>query len=111
MCCSGVQSHLALCCKATLPIMCMGRVTVNIYDDDCERPLLQAAHCLTKYPADVSHLEVSSRIDVVYCLHSHRLVDLRCAHALLCLTTCAALCVCMLLLLLCHSNDSTQDGD
>ena len=56
-----MQSHLALCCKATLPILCMGHVTLNTDKHQGERPLLQAAHCLTNQPSGVSHLEVWSR--------------------------------------------------
>ena len=64
--CTGVQIHLALCCKATLPILSMGHVRVGIDEHgrdehERERPLLQAARCLTKQPSDVSHLEVWSR--------------------------------------------------
>ena len=78
--CSGVQSHLALCCKATLPILCMGRVTMTTDERKRERPLLQAARCLTKQPGSVSHLMVSS--SGYYgqnCADMRHVIDLRCA--------------------------------
>ena len=99
--CMGVQSHLALCCKDTLPIMCMGHVWVRTADHTCEGPLVQATRCLTKQPCGVLHLEVSTRSR-----HGHRntssLVDLRCANALVCLPLCAA--TCMGLHLLCCTH-------
>ena len=83
--CTGVQGHLALCCKATLPIMCMGHVRVITDNLSNERRLHQATRCLTKQPGDVSHLEVTwwgiyhNRKDWV---GTRRLIDLRCAFAL-----------------------------
>ena len=106
-----MQNHLALCCKAALPILCMGRVGVHTDKQKRDRPLLQATRCLMKHPGGVSHLEVWSTSDEGYHLDCRHLIDLRCAHALVCLTTRAALCICVPLLLLCHSHDSTQDGD
>ena len=79
--CTGVQIHLAVCCKATLPILCMGHVRVRTDEHGIERPLLQATRCLTKQPGDVSHLEVSPRDVGHYRLGAHTLVDLRCAYA------------------------------
>ena len=55
----GVQSHLALCCKATLPILCMGHVRVKTDHHLYERRLRRATRCLTKQPGGVSHLEVT----------------------------------------------------
>ena len=85
--CMGVQNHLALCCKATLPILCTGHVRVRIDKHERERHLLQATHCLTKQPSGVSHLEVLPReFDAEYVRPDTRnLVDLRCASALGCL--------------------------
>ena len=81
----GVQSHLAVCCRATLPILCMGHVRVSINELERERPLIKATRCLMKQPGGVSHLEVLSR-DVHAeggCLGAHHLLaDLRCASAL-----------------------------
>ena len=82
-----VQSHLALCCKATLPILCTGHVRVRTDKHERERHFLQATHCLTKQPGGVSHLEVSPR-DIcadIDRLDTRPLVDLRCASALGCL--------------------------
>ena len=76
----GVQSHLALCCKATLPIMCTGHVRVRTDRHERERHILRATHCLTKQPSGVSHLEVSPRelrADFVRPDTRH-LVDIRC---------------------------------
>ena len=88
--CMTLQSHLALCCKATLPILCMGHVRVRINKQKRERAwssLRQAACCLTKQPGGVSLLEVSS--STVYVgneyLNAYPLVDLSCASALVCL--------------------------
>ena len=81
----GVQGHLALCCKATLPTLCMGHVRVHTDHDLNERQLLQATRCLTKQPGGVLHLEVIwwgvdlNREDWVGTRH---LIDLRCACAL-----------------------------
>ena len=80
-----MQGHLALCCKATLPILCMGHVNVRTNRLERERPLLQATRCLTKQPDGVSHLEVSSRHSncglSMMCsdVSTHHLIDLRCA--------------------------------
>ena len=92
-----VQIHLAVCCKATLPILCMGHVRVRTDNDARKRHLLQAKRCLAKQPGGVSHLEVSSndlsdsevsedseatqktqKIGYAY-LDNRCLVDLRCA--------------------------------
>ena len=75
--CSGVQSHLALCCKATLPLLCIGHVRVRSDNQAREWLLLQATRCLTKQPGRVSHLEVA-KPDYLYTgqyhLAAHQLV-------------------------------------
>ena len=76
--CMGVQIDLALCCKATLPILCMGHVRVTINPLVCKRALLQLTRCLTEHPSGVLHLELNSfpqRSSI------HGLTDLRCACA------------------------------
>ena len=75
--CTGVQSHLALCCKTTLPILCMGHVRVHTDHHELKRRLLQATRCLTKQPGGVSHFEVTSKGACV--LDTRNLIDLRCA--------------------------------
>ena len=79
--CTGVQGHLALCCKATLPIMGMGHVRIRNDEEQRGRPLLEATRCLTKQPGGVSHLEVRSRWKPTYYPVICQLMDLRCAHA------------------------------
>ena len=74
----GVQGHLALCSKATLPILCMGHVRVTTKKHERKKPLITATRCLAKQPGGVSHLEVSSR-DVYAYLDTRRHLDLRCA--------------------------------
>ena len=84
-----MQSHLALCCKATLPILCMGHVKLTTDEHQGKRPLLQAARCLMKQPNSVSHLEMWSRTADVhekehqrttkFIASALRLGDLRCA--------------------------------
>ena len=76
--CMGVQSHLALCCKATLPILCMGHVRVTTKEHEGKKPLLQATCCLAKQPGGVLHLEVLSR-DYYAWLDTRRHVNFRCA--------------------------------
>ena len=49
-----------MCCKATLPIICMGHVSVWMDERKCKRPLLKATRCLTKQPGGVSRLSVFS---------------------------------------------------
>ena len=83
--CFGMQAHLALCCKALLPILGMGHVRVNLDAPKTGRPLLNATRCLRKQPSGVSHLEVFSR-DYSDSQRKTRpatrqLVNLRCAHA------------------------------
>ena len=114
--CMGVQSHLALCCKATLPILCMGHVTINTDKKQLEQPLLQATRRLIKQPSVVTHLEVWSRSsscgNVRFIVSTHHLIDLRCAmlsHA----PTHASIHE-YALLLLCQTRDGTHavtDGD
>ena len=80
--CLGMQAHLALCCKALLPVLGMGHVRVNLDKPASGRPLLKATRCLTKQPSGASHLEVFSWVG--YCqekwLGTRHLIDLRCAH-------------------------------
>ena len=104
-----MQGHLALSCKATLPILGMGHVRMRTDEPEREGHLLKAMRCLMKQPGGVSHLHVSG-MRTYADLDPRHLMDLRCAHALLCLTTGAAICVWMPLLLLCQSSDSTQDA-
>ena len=80
----GMQIHLALCCKALLPILRMGHVRVNLDKHKSGRPPLNATRCLImKQPSGASHLEVFSWVG--YCqekwLGTRHLIDLRCAHA------------------------------
>ena len=84
-----MQAHLALCSKATLPILGMGRVRVIIdtledrFGRPYRRPLLKASRFLTKQPGGVSHLEVlGKRANLEReSFGARRLIDLRCAHA------------------------------
>ena len=78
-----MQAHLALCCKALLPILGMGHVRVNLNTPKTGRALLNATHCLTKQPGSVLHLEVCSwNPNRVYNRPGTRnLIDLRCACA------------------------------
>ena len=78
-----MRAHLALCCKATLPILSMGYVTVRIVTHTRERPLLNATRCLMKQPSGASHLEVNSWNHYVAKERpgTHHLIDLRCARA------------------------------
>ena len=78
----GVQIDLALCCKATLPILCMGHVRVTINEQKCKRALLQLTRCLTKHPSGVRHLELRSPKGGDKC-SIHGLIKLRCVHACL----------------------------
>lgn len=105
-----MQGHLALCCKATLPVLGMGRVGVTTGEQQRERPLVQATRCLVKQPGGVSHLEVVSSITDTYCLDTRHLIDFRCAHALVCLCPCAVTCMSVPLLLLCCGQDITHVG-
>ena len=84
--CTGMQSHLAVCCKATLPFLCMGHVRVTTDKQQFERPLLQATRCLTKQPGGVLHFELSSRdiFSGTLCLDTCHLVGLRYGYALVC---------------------------
>ena len=106
---TGVQSHLALCCKATLPIVCMGHVRVRTSEHERQRPLSEATRCLARHPGSVSHLEVSS-IDVYAYLDTRHLVALRCAMPWYACPLCAVTCMSLPLLVLCHSRDSTGRG-
>ena len=78
-----MQGNLALCCKAMLPLLYKGIVSVRLdhHDDEAEgeKPLSQLTRCLSQQPDGVSHLELFSiklRHDTC------DLIDLRCAHAL-----------------------------
>ena len=71
------RSHLAVCCKACLPILCMGHVRVVTNNQERERQLLQATGCLTKQPGNVLHLEVSACTASAR-LETRHLVNLRC---------------------------------
>ena len=106
---TGVQSHLALCCKATLPILCMGHVTINTDEHQGERSLLQAARCLTKQPSGTLHLVVWPRFDYMSTVDTRHLVDLR--YPMLCeFAHPRGNRMGVPLLVLCHSHDSTHDG-
>ena len=109
----GVQSHLALCCKATLPILCMGHVRVKTDHHLYERRLRRATRCLTKQPGGVSHLEVTWwGIDVNYgdWVGTRHLIDLRCALLLHACPMCAVTRMSWPLLLPWHSHGGTQTG-
>ena len=55
----SMQGNLALCCKALLPILSMGRVVMTSPDEVYGgRPLLQLTRCLTEQPDKVTHLEL-----------------------------------------------------
>ena len=107
--CTGVQGHLPLCCKATLPILCMGHVWVKTDEHKREGPIVQATRCLTKQPGAVSHLHLWSKTNTC-CIDTRQLIDFRCAHAMVCLSTRAVACMREPLLLPCHSHVSIQDG-
>ena len=83
--CFGMQAHLALCCKALLPILCMGHVAINVDKHGSARHLLNATRCLRKQPSGASHPEIFSRdarnFGGTLCFGTRRLIDLRCAHA------------------------------
>ena len=102
-----MQAHLALCCKATLPILCMGHVTISTNKHKQEGPLVKATHCLTKQPGGVSHLEVVSNNGIFeeYFVNTGHLVELRYASGLVLLAPFHAVtCKVVPLLLLCHSQ-------
>ena len=79
----GMQAHLALSCKALLPILGMGHVRVRIDWHEDGRPLLNATRRLMKQPGSASHLEVFSKEGYcgISCPSTRHLIDLRCAHA------------------------------
>ena len=74
-----VQVNLALCCKAMLPVLCIGTVSVWLDHSSGVRPLAQLSSCLRKQPDGVSSL---SLISLGKIRSTHHLVDLRCAHGL-----------------------------
>ena len=78
-----LQAHLALCCKALLPILGMGHVRVNLDAHKNTRPLLNANRGLRKQPNGASHLHMFSFDGYcgTICFGTRRLIDLRCAHA------------------------------
>ena len=75
-----MQAHLALCCKAMLPIISMGHLVVrapgNLYGG---RPIRQVTRLLTKQPGNVSHLELRAWDHI---LGTGRLIELRCTPTL-----------------------------
>ena len=76
----GMQAHLALSCKALLPILGMGHVRLNA---DEPNSLLNATRCLKEQPSGASHLEVFSEIGNYrgkLTFATRRLIDLRSAH-------------------------------
>ena len=79
----GMQAHLALCCKALLPILGMGHVRVNLGTPGSGTHLLNATRYLTKQPDGVSHLDVHSLEDNEGPERpgTGHLIDLRCADA------------------------------
>ena len=79
------QANLALCCKAMLPILCMGHVSARLDKADGGRPLTQLSHCLREQPNGVSHLRLASQDAIC---GTHQLVNLRCAHTVQALPAC-----------------------
>ncbi len=77
----GMQAHLALCCKALLPILGVGHVRVRLDTPGPGRPLLNATRCLTKQPSGAVHLDVVSWTGHLGTACTRHLIDLRCAHA------------------------------
>ena len=87
-----LQARLALCCKAMLPILCAGHVSVRL--DKPDEPSTQLTRCLERQPDGVSHLELWGTGN-----HPgiNQLIDLRCARTgrLACMVlgfACARLC-------------------
>ena len=54
------QVNLALCCKAMLPVLCMGHVSARL--DKPNKPLTQLTRRLAKQPNDVLHLQLFARV-------------------------------------------------
>ena len=108
-----MQANLALCCKETLPILCMGHVTVKTDPFRGERRFLEAICCLLKKPKGVLHLQVQSEIDYAYHTQfdTYNLVGFRYAHAHIrcwCVHGCALPCHCLCLLYSTHAKTGTK---
>ena len=73
-----MQVNLALCCKAMLPLLWTGFVSVRLDKPSGERPITQLSRCLAKQPNGVSHLRLYSQGEQ---RGTRKLIDLRCAHA------------------------------
>ena len=87
-----LQANLALCCKAMLPILCMGHVRVRLDEPDGGMPLTQLTRCLTKQPDGVSHLDLFTD---EYLRGTRKLIDLRCAHTVQACLQCAWFRMCL----------------
>jgi hypothetical protein len=77
--CLCMQVNLALCCKAMLPVLYKGFVSVGLDKPKRERPLLQLSRCLSQQPDGVSHLKLFSSTG--FRRDTRQLIELRCAYA------------------------------
>ena len=68
-------ANFACCCKAMLPALYMGRVTVRL---DAGRSMLQVSRCLRKQPGGITHLDLYTDKQM---LGIRNLIKLRCIHA------------------------------
>ena len=91
-----LQANLAMCCKAMLPILCVG--TVDAWLDnrqrsqtDMDAALVRLSRFLERQPSTVSNLNI-----LVFGKYNdmRRLIDLRCAHTVLACMHDAGICVC-----------------
>ena len=94
-----LQVNLALCCKAMLPILYMGHVSVTLHEDDNGRPLTRLSRRLKNQRGGVSHLEVVGQRNIIApgppC-EARGLIDLRCAqHAHMLASTVAGVSMCL----------------
>ena len=84
------QINLALCCKASLPILYKGIVSLRLDRPNGGRLLTQLSRCLAKQPDGVTHLHLFSCGNV---RSTHQLVGVRCAYALQACLQCAGCCM------------------
>ena len=75
-----MQVHLALCCKAMLPLLWTGHVSASLHTPNGGRPLTQLSRRLARHPDGVSHLALFSP-NAMDWRGVRKLVDLGCAHA------------------------------
>ena len=73
-----MQVNLALCCKAMLPLLWTGVVSVRLDKPGGGRSVTQLSRCLAQHPDGVSHLRLFTKGNW---RHTRKLIDLRCAHA------------------------------